>query len=275
MQACGPMNNALFPCSNSIPDNLPTFIASSFAFKIPNSKRRNLNCYKSQSLKDRIQEYLSRFRNKKRKDPADPMTFQYPLTLDTIHLRNCVVLKDRYEILGLMPKNARVAEVGVLGGDFSEHILKQTNPEQLFLIDTFCSDDWASNEPRRFLKEDHFDFIKKKFQPEIEKKQVSLIKGISWKCLAEIEDNFFDWIYLDADHRYQGVKKDLAQALRVVKPDGYIVMNDYIFYSHSEHSAYGVIHAVNEVCIQEGFELIYLALHPQMYCDVVMRRIKL
>jgi hypothetical protein len=184
------------------------------------------------------------------------------------------MLKDRYEIPALMPKNARVAEVGVLGGDFSQHILQQTNPEQLYLLDTFCSGDWPSHEPKRFQSENHFDFIKNRFKTEIEKNQVHLRKGISWECLSKIEDNFFDWIYLDADHRYSGVKRDLAEALRVVKPDGYIVMNDYIFYSHTEQIAYGVIHAVNEVCINEGFEIVYLALHPQMYCDVVMRRIR-
>jgi SAM-dependent methyltransferase len=207
-------------------------------------------------------------------NPGASQTFSYPVVLENKHLGNCVLLKDRYEILAFMPKNAKVAEVGVLGGDFSEHILQQTNPEQLYLIDTFNSPDWASHDPGRFKAEDHFDFIKKRFHTEIEKNQVQLMKGISWDCLAELEDNLFDWIYLDADHRYRSVKKDLEQALRLVKPDGYIVLNDYIFYSHVENTEYGVIHAANEVCVNEGFEMIYLALHPQMYCDVVLRRIK-
>lgn len=197
-----------------------------------------------------------------------------PFRLEKKHLQNCKLLPDRYEILNLMPEKAVVAEIGVLGGDFSESIIAKTKPNQLYLIDSFNGNDWASNDPKRFNSSTNLDFIKKRFQNLINKKTVHLKQGISWEVLSQFEDNSFDWIYIDGDHRYIGVSNDLKQAKRVIKPDGYIVVNDYIFYSHWENQNYGVIHAVNELCVQDNFEMAYFALHPQMYCDVVLKRIK-
>lgn len=196
------------------------------------------------------------------------------LKLENRHIKNCKVLIDRYEILQYMPKNAFVAEVGVLAGDFSERILIETNPQHLYLIDTFFANDWDTNANKRFSKENHFQFIKTRFKDGIEKHQIDVMKGFSDNSLATLKDNSLDWIYIDAHHSYDCVSADLKEARRVVKPNGFIIANDYIFYSHLENDNYGVIHAVNEMCVQDGFEIVYLALHPQMYCDVVMCRIR-
>lgn len=36
---------------------------------------------------------------------------------------------------------------------------------------------------------------------------------------------------------------------------------------------YGVIQAVHEFCLREGWEIVYLALHPRMFCDVALNKI--
>jgi predicted O-methyltransferase YrrM len=198
--------------------------------------------------------------------------YRDPVKLEARHIQNCKVLADRYEILQYMPKQGSVAEIGVLGGDFSECILNATAPATLYLIDTFVSQDWHANPVKRFEKASHLDYIKNRFKEGIENKQVQVLQGMSDKCLASLADQSLDWIYVDADHRYEAARADLNEAMRLVKPNGFIVANDYIFYSHSENSNYGVIHAVNEMCLEHNYEILYLALHPQMYCDVVLSR---
>jgi len=64
--------------------------------------------------------------------------------------------------------------------------------------------------------------------------------------MAAFPDPPFDFIYIDADHAYEGVVKDLAQAERKLKDDGWIVCNDYTLFSPLENIKYGVYRAVNE-----------------------------
>jgi hypothetical protein len=40
-------------------------------------------------------------------------------------------------------------------------------------------------------------------------------------------DQQVDWVYVDGDHSYQGVMHDLTQSLRILRPDGIILGDDY------------------------------------------------
>ena len=44
---------------------------------------------------------------------------------------------------------------------------------------------------------------------------------------ASFPDESLDWVYIDADHAYEGVKRDLEAYFRVVKPGGFIAGDDY------------------------------------------------
>lgn len=187
------------------------------------------------------------------------------------HLDNCRILPNRYHLLDLLPKNGKVAEVGVLGGEFSKEILSRCTPEQLILIDTFFANDYAGQD--RFTKRTHYSFIKDKFKEEIDLETVEVVRGLSWEILDLYPNHYFDWIYIDADHSYESVKKDLSKAHSKVKEEGVLVMNDYIFSDHHTLDKYGVIRAVNEFCVEHNWELIYFALHPEMFCDVALRKI--
>src|SRR5262249_42141134 len=51
------------------------------------------------------------------------------------HLRDCVVLPERTDLLARLPHGGRVAEVGTLHGDFARQILSIVNPHELHVID--------------------------------------------------------------------------------------------------------------------------------------------
>jgi hypothetical protein len=171
------------------------------------------------------------------------------------HLQRCVVVPDRIALLEHLPHDAVVAEVGTLHGDFAREILRVTHPRELHLID-------HDAQPRaRALAE----------EPE-HGGRVHVHQRDSVEALESFPDGWFDWIYIDAQHAYDGVKRDIEAARRKVKRDGLLVFNDYTVWSWVEMQPYGVVAAVNELCLEDGWEMLFLTLPAHMYCDVVLRR---
>jgi len=173
------------------------------------------------------------------------------------HLRTCIVVPDRKTLLERLPKGGVVAEVGTLHGEFARQILRIVEPEELHLIDTQIR-------PRLLqLAED----------PSL-RGRLHVHHSDSVGALESFPDEHFDWIYIDAQHEYDGVKRDILAARTRIKADGLLVFNDYTVWSYVEMQPYGVVRAVNEFCIDEGWEMVYLALPGNMYCDVALRRMR-
>ena len=90
--------------------------------------------------------------------------------------------------------------------------------------------------------------------------------------MQSFPDAYFDWIYIDAQHTYEDVKRDIAAAAAKVKSDGFLVFNDYTMWSYVEMQPYGVVAAVNEFCIEHDWGFAYLTLSDHLYCDVAARK---
>ncbi|GFE71021.1 hypothetical protein CFPU101_36310 [Chroococcus sp. FPU101] len=171
-------------------------------------------------------------------------------------VENCSLLANREAILHKMKKGGVIAEVGVQTGQFSRSILDICYPAKLHLIDL----DLSSHS------------IQEKFQKEINSGIVELHQGDSSSWLNTFADHYFDFIYIDGDHIYEGVKKDVQAASSKVKEDGFLIFNDYTYWSPCECMEYGVIQAVNELCIEDNWQMVYFALGYYMYCDVAIKR---
>ncbi len=168
-------------------------------------------------------------------------------------VENCRMLPNRHAILPLLPKGGRVAEVGTQEGRFADHILQQCQPAELHLFD--------------------IDFSPLKTRTDTDLLTAAkLHEGDSATMLGRLPDDYFDWMYIDGDHSYEGVKRDIAVARTKVKPGGMLVFNDFVMWSPVECIDYGVPHAVCELSLNHKFEFTYIALHFLMYCDVALRR---
>ncbi len=89
--------------------------------------------------------------------------------------------------------------------------------------------------------------------------------------LAKQPPKFYDVIYIDADHGLSGVQRDVDAALKTIKDDGILVFNDYVFFDKNA-TPYGVIYAANDLCVNHGWRMRYLALHNMMFCDIALER---
>ena len=191
----------------------------------------------------------------------NPFLLSAPMLQDC-HVRNCRFVESRLKILEYLPKDSVVAEVGTQYGYFAEQIMAIARPKKLHLLDY------------------NFDL----FKAEISKKQNSLVQegiengtvelheGDSSTSLSSFPDEYFDWIYIDADHAYQGVCKDIQQGHTKVKDAGMMVFNDYTNWSVCEVMPYGVAKAVNEFCIANNWEIVFFAFNPLGYHDVAIRK---
>jgi hypothetical protein len=180
-----------------------------------------------------------------------------PLLTDK-HLKNCRLLPDREAVLQQMKVGGIAAEVGVQEGEFSRRIIQICQPAELHLVDIHLQA-YAIHE---------------KFEPEIDAGVVRLHEGDSATIINKFADNYFDFIYIDADHSYKGAKRDIQAAKTKIKENGFLLFNDYTYWSPGECMPYGVIQAVNELCVDDDWEIIYFALAGYMYCDVALKRRK-
>ncbi|MDR2476460.1 MAG: class I SAM-dependent methyltransferase [Treponema sp.] len=196
-----------------------------------------------------------------------------PLPYDT--MQNARLLPNRDFALTLLPKGGIVAEVGVAYGDFSRKIIDNLEPSKFYAIDIFEGS--PGNELFRNrtdftdLNLEHVDYIEKKYKAEINKGVFCIKKGFSWEVLSVFNDDYFDYVYLDAGHDYESVKKDITVLLNKVKDGGIIQFNDYIIYDYVSKGPYGVIKAVDELLVSGKHKILFFCLNPGSWNDIVVK----
>jgi radical SAM protein with 4Fe4S-binding SPASM domain len=189
-------------------------------------------------------------------------------------MQNCKLLPNRDSALSLLPKGGIMAEVGVAYGDFSRRIIDVMNPDKFYAIDLFSFGPGKEIWGRTDFTDSNLgqkEFIEKKFAAEIENGQFILKKGFSWNELATFDDNYFDYVYLDAAHDYNSVKKDIMVLLKKIKNNGIIQFNDYTIYNWHRGVSYGVVRAVDELLVNNKHEIIFFCLHPGGFNDIVVK----
>lgn len=160
----------------------------------------------------------------------------------------------RDELLTILDKNIKVCEIGVFKGEFSKVILDVLQPVELHLVDIFdgqmCSGDKDGNNITWANLNNEYELLCSKYK---DYKNIFIHKGFSYNIVSSFEDNYFDMIYIDGDHSYDGVKIDLQISYNKVKKGGYIFGHDYTVSMFE-----GVVRAVNEFCEEKGLNIDYI-----------------
>lgn len=164
------------------------------------------------------------------------------------------ILETRNKLIELLGTKEKVCEIGVFKGEFSDILLKKLNPKELHLIDIFegtiCSGDKDGNNIVWTDLNEEYNKLLDKYKTN---DKVILHKGKSIDILSTFENDYFDLIYIDGDHGYNGVKSDLLLALLKTKIGGLICGHDYDLGKFP-----GVFQAVNEFCQQNNLEIKYI-----------------
>lgn len=166
-------------------------------------------------------------------------------------------MDTRAKFLSKLPRNGIVAEIGVAKGMFSEEILKISKPKKLYLVDCWEHQN-APNyklDPNNVSNKEQkrrYDLVKEKFK---DKANVFIRKGYSSHVAKKFPNHFFDWVYLDANHTYNEVKRDLSAWYPKIKKGGIISGHDY---KRIANFPIGVIPAVDEFIKNRNLEMFLI-----------------
>jgi len=178
--------------------------------------------------------------------------------------------RDMARHLGIKP-GATICEIGVEFGDFSEFLIDELKPEEFRAYDLFDLHlSGLEKHQQRFQELSHVEFYRQRFGDRGVKFEA--VVGDSGASLSAVPSETFDLVYIDGDHRLDGVRRDAEQAARVVKRSGILIFNDYTLYDPIAHMPYGVVPVVNEMCVSQDWCVIGFALQSSMFCDIALAR---
>jgi len=170
--------------------------------------------------------------------------------------------KDSINLMHVIKPDTRGAEIGVWFGNTSTQFLKK-GLKKFYMVDSYSVEPYKENSemsfqeylakyakvtgeiaPAGFLK--YYDRVyaevKSRFRT-FNEAQICRMTSDEW--FEQFDDEMLDWIYIDGDHSYEGCLKDLENSLKVVKPGGLILGDDY-GWPDAKWSKPGVTKAVNE-----------------------------
>jgi hypothetical protein len=193
------------------------------------------------------------------------------------HLKNARLFANREDMVASLNTQigrGRIAELGVATGDFSKILLRLLDPIQFVGLDIFemhhADSHWGIPIEELLHGMTHRGYYEHNLR---QWKDILVVEEGDGKTnLSKYPDDCFDMIYIDAFHTYEPVKAEAEICKQKVKPGGILFFNDYIMWSHCDHTPYGVVAACNELVVNEGYEVVGFALQQQMYCDMAVRR---
>jgi hypothetical protein len=191
------------------------------------------------------------------------------------------VTTEREQLVEFLPKGAVAAEIGVAQGDFAAVMLAKCAPTKLHLIDPWRGYEIGGDDGARarFLAaveergggapppalhtsaedDQKFQAVQDRFKGDA---RVQFHRAYSYRAAAALPDKHFDFVYLDGDHTYEYVLRDLFDYAAKIKDDGLILGHDYFEDAFAAKENYAVISAVNAFLARSGFIFVALTWEP-------------
>ena len=143
-----------------------------------------------------------------------------------------LAVDPREVVLEPLLPGAVCGELGVWQGAFSQRILER-RPSRLHLIDPWlylpefgdrCFGKRGDND--QAAMDAIHDAVAQQFG---DRPEVTIHRKTTEDAAADFDDQYFDWIYIDANHNYEFVRADLLAYLPKVKVGGLITGDDFNF----------------------------------------------
>lgn len=126
------------------------------------------------------------------------------------------------------PSKSHFVEVGTWKGMSAAYMAVEIiNSNKDIKFD--CIDIWGYLDSQSDIPEDSFENLYEIFLENISpvKHMITLIRELSWDGAKHYKDNSLDFVFIDAAHDYESVKKDIKAWFPKVKDGGTIAGHDY------------------------------------------------
>ena len=132
------------------------------------------------------------------------------------------------------------AEVGSAGGKTTGTLLSSCPDLYLYAVDLWAPIPDAVGGGTQY-KDWNFEKLRRRFDKAVNSfsDRVTVLRGISWSVAGKVEDESLDFVFIDADHEYESVLKDIQAWTPKLKSGGMMSGHD----THFE----GVFAAINEL----------------------------
>lgn len=204
------------------------------------------------------------------------VTIDIIITTDMMKVfKNIKIYQNRRVMYDDCPKGGTVAEIGVYLGDNAIDILDVAKPKSLHLIDPWEKSNYSYNDI--FMNSDFehiYNVATTKFHNHPDFESIKIHRMLSYEASQEFPDNYFDWIYIDGNHSYDNVSRDLHYYYQKVKLGGLILGHDFTWAEEHQDGGqwgFGVIRAVLEFTSNKLTELIGLT--DEKWSSYMMRKI--
>jgi hypothetical protein len=196
------------------------------------------------------------------------------------------VLSDRDVLLSCLPKRSVIVELGVFKGDHAEEMLRVVDPKELHLVDAWHYDlgehvpfddtpahfaelerqtrQYMGDDPAAALEEFYAGTVRRFAREE----RVTIHRMKTFDAVHQFEDGSLDMVYVDANHQYEYVLRELLEYAPKLRPGGVFILNDHYDSPDGRMQNLGVVGAA--ATFLKRSEFVPVAMSAAAWSDLVI-----
>lgn len=134
-------------------------------------------------------------------------------------------MKNRIELAQYFAKLGfkKGAEIGVADGRYYEILCQNIPNLDLYCVDAYMAYDENSQDGNQTQQEKCYKIAQKR----LSKYKVSFIRRMSLDAIKDIPDSLLDFVYIDANHKFDYAIQDIIQWTKKVRIGGIVSGHDY------------------------------------------------
>lgn len=153
---------------------------------------------------------------------------------DNLYTNNWFNYKDFYRKVSANTDYKVYVEVGVWKGHSLSFLAQELKPRKgevkIYGVDLFENTYKWDNPEQQDLRQQVpyiYEIYNKVLEAADVRDDIIDLKGISWEMADQFEDGTVDMVFIDADHSYESVVKDISAWLPKIRKGGIISGHDY------------------------------------------------